>query len=170
MIGTVKNAVRLQPKGAVALTDRGARPLTTSWRQERLAFDAILKLPSSEPVVMTGGVASGGSSDFLVDNWRAILALAERRKCGVYSIVLSCSEKENVRRMGNEAREVHRKKRKPESLAELLRTRQQLNDGATASIEIHNTDLSPEACADAIVAWLREIAPSDKPEAGNQVL
>jgi len=156
---------------AIALTDRGTPAyygLATKTRD--LAFDAILKLPSSEPVVMTGVVASGGSSDFLVDNWRAILALAERRKCGVYSIVLLCSEEENVRRMGNEAREAHRKKRKPELLAELLRTRQLLNDGATASIEIDNTDLSPETCADAIVAWLREVAPSDKSETGNRVL
>ena len=109
---------------AIALTDRGTPAYYGLAAKTRdLAFDAILKLPSSEPVVMTGVVASGGSNDFLVENWRAILALAERRKCGVYSIVLSCSEEENTRRMTNEARGLHRKSRKPELLAALLRTR-----------------------------------------------
>ncbi|SCB38920.1 AAA family ATPase [Rhizobium hainanense] len=97
---------------AIALTDRGTPEyyeLATKTRN--LAFEAILRLPSSEPVVMTGVVASGGSHDFLIDNWKAILSLAERRERGVYSIVLTCSEDENARRMSNEDREAHRKKR-----------------------------------------------------------
>jgi shikimate kinase len=143
---------------AIALTDRGTPAyyeLATETRD--LAFEAILKLPPSEPVVMTGVVASGGDSNFLIDNWRAILSLAEQRRSGVYSVVLTCSEEENARRMSNEDREAHRKKRNPDLLAELLRTRKLFNDGATASVEIDNTNLSPDTCADTVIAWLQEI-------------
>ncbi|MGV1768007.1 AAA family ATPase [Rhizobium rhizogenes] len=143
---------------AIALTDRGTPAyyeLATKTRD--MAFEAILNLASSEPVVMTGVVASGGSHDFLIDNWKAILSLAERRECGVYSVVLTCSEEENVRRMNSEDREAHRKKRKPELLAELLRTRKLFNEGAAASVEIDNTNLLPEACADKIISWLWEV-------------
>ncbi len=54
--------------------------------------------------MMTSVVASGGASDFLIDNWRAILSLAQQRECEVYSVVLRCSEEENARRMSNEDR------------------------------------------------------------------
>jgi shikimate kinase len=149
---------------AIALTDRGTPAyyeLATKTRD--LAFEAISKLPSSEPVVMTGVVASGGSNSFLIDNWRAILSLAERRGCNVYSVTLSCSKDENAWRMSNEDREAHRKKRNPKLLAELLQTRQLLNDGAIASMEIDNTNLSPDSCADAVIAWLQEITTINSP-------
>ncbi|WP_349963381.1 AAA family ATPase [Rhizobium sp. ZPR3] len=151
---------------AIALTDRGTPAyyeLATKTRD--LAFEAISRLPSSEPVVMTGVVASGGSSSFLIDNWRAILSLAERRGCSVYSVTLSCSEDENARRMINGDREAHRKKRNPELLAELLRTRKLLTDGATASVEIDNTSLSPGSCTDAVIAWLQKTTTINFPSA-----
>ncbi|NTI49017.1 AAA family ATPase [Agrobacterium rhizogenes] len=149
---------------AIALTDRGTPAyyeLATKTRD--LAFEVISRLPSSEPVVMTGVVASGGSSSFLIDNWRAVLTLAKHRDCAVYSVMLSCSEEENARRMSNENREAHRKKRNPDLLAELLRSRKLSNGGATASVEIDNTNLSPDACADTVMAWLQEITARNSP-------
>lgn len=63
-------------------------------------------------------------------------------------------EEENARRMNNEDREVPRKKRDPDLLAELLRTRKLSNEGAAASVEVDNTNLSPDTCADTVIAWL----------------
>lgn len=63
--------------------------------------------------------------------------------------------------MSNEDREAHRKKRNPDLLAELLRSRKLSNEGATASVEIDNTHLSPDACADTVVSWLQEITTTN---------
>jgi len=96
----------------------------------RIAFDRILELPAHFPVVLTNVVARGGTSGFLEENWQAILELAERRNCDLYSATLLCSPKENARRIVSQERILEKKMRDPTALADVVRTRVLFDDGA----------------------------------------
>ncbi|TBG84523.1 hypothetical protein ELG69_10595 [Rhizobium leguminosarum] len=138
-----------------ALADEGSPEYYALVRTVRsAAFDAILKLPSTLPVIFTSVVARGGTSGFLEENWQAIVDLAEARECNLFSVTLTCSAAENARRIVHEDRGLLRKEQDPELLVELARTRTLFDHGATFRTIIDNSDLSPEETASRIQSWV----------------
>ena len=142
---------------ASALAEQGSQQFYDLARAVRsAAFDCILKLPATAPIVLTNVVARGGTSGFLEENWQAIINLAELRGCDLYSVILVCSGEENARRVVAEARALLRKNRDPDFLVNLTRTRTLFDDGATFRTSIDNTGLPPEECANRIHSWINE--------------
>jgi shikimate kinase len=123
-----------------------------------VAFDAILELPQTIPVIFTNVVARGGASGFLEENWRAILDLARRRKSDLYSVTLTCSAVENVRRIAGADRASLGKRQDPELLRELANTRVLYDDGAKYRLTVDNSDLSPMETASKIQGWIEDQA------------
>ena len=119
-----------------------------------VAFDAILELPQSVPVIFTNVVARGGASGFLEENWRAILDLAHMRKSDLYSVTLTCSAVENARRIAGVDRALLGKRQDPELLNELSNTRVLYDDGAKYRLTVDNSNLSPMETASKIQSWI----------------
>ncbi|MGO6675759.1 AAA family ATPase [Rhizobium leguminosarum] len=139
-----------------ALADEGSPEYYALVRALRsVAFEAILKLPPTLPVIFTNVVARGGTSGFLEENWQTVIDLAQTRECNLFSVTLTCSAAENARRIIHEDRGLLCKKQDPELLVELARTRALFDDGATFRTIIDNSDLSPEETAFRIQSWVK---------------
>lgn len=119
-----------------------------------VAFDAILELPQTVPVILTNVVARGGTSGFLEENWSAILDLAHARKTDLYSVTLTCSPVENARRIAVADRALLGKRQDPGLLQELADTRVLHDEGATYRLTLDNSDLSPTEAAAEIQGWI----------------
>ena len=140
---------------ASAVTKQGTPQYYETTRAvRRIVFDSILKLPVHTPVVLTNVVARGGRSGFLEENWQAILELAERRSCKLYSATLLCSPEENARRVVSEERVLKKKIQDTAVLADVIRTRVLFNKGATYSESFDNTNLTADECADQVLLWV----------------
>lgn len=124
-----------------------------------VAFDAILELPRTIPVIFTNVVARGGTSGFLEENWRAILDLARARKTDLYSVTLTCSPAENARRIATADRALLGKRQDPGLLQELGNTRVLYDEGATYRLTVDNSDLSPTETAAEIQGWIESQRP-----------
>lgn len=120
-----------------------------------VAFDAVLELPQTVPVIFTNVVARGGTSGFLEENWRAIIDLAHARKTDLYSVTLTCSAVENARRIVGVDRALLGKRQDPELLKELANTRVLYDDGAKYRLNVDNTYLSPIETASTIHGWIK---------------
>lgn len=123
-----------------------------------VAFDHILTMPPTIPVIFTNVVARGGSSGFLEENWRSIVDLAHARSSELLSVTLKCSAHENARRIVAADRALLSKRQDPELLIELANTRALFDDGATYRLAIDNSDLSPLETASEIQRWMGELA------------
>jgi shikimate kinase len=123
------------------------------------AFDAILELPQTVPVIFTNVVARGGASGFLEENWRAIIDLADTRRSDLYSVTLTCSAVENARRIAGTDRALLGKRQDPELLQELANTRVLYDDGAKYRLTVDNSDLSPMETASRIKGWIEGRRP-----------
>ena len=134
-----------------------------------VAFDAILKLPPTVPVIFTNVVARGGTSGFLEENWQAIIDLAQARKSDLFSVTLTCSSVENARRIVGADRALLGKRQDPELLVELANTRALFDDGAKFCLTIDNSDLSPIETASKIHGWIDglTLSRSSRPDAGS---
>lgn len=127
-----------------------------------VAFDTILKLPPSIPIIFTNVVARGGGREFLEENWQAVIDLAQARNCPLFSVTLICSPEENARRIVAEDRGFKQKKRDPGLLTELLATRSLIDDGATFRTTIDNTTLAAHETARKIYDWLSNQAKASQ--------
>lgn len=123
-----------------------------------VAFDAILRLPTGVPVILTNLVARGGTSGFLEENWQSVVALARARKCDLFSVILTCSAVEIARRIASPDRGLAGKIQDAASLSELMETRTLFDDGAKFRVRIDNSNLSPAETAARIRAWIRGLA------------
>lgn len=125
-----------------------------------VAFDAVLRMPPSVPVILTNVVARGGTSGFLEENWQSVVALAKARNCDLFSVTLTCSAVENARRVALSDRGPLGKIRDAALLTELKATRTLFDDEATFRKKIDNSTLSPMETAKRIEVWLRGIDPA----------
>ncbi|MCH4547023.1 AAA family ATPase [Rhizobium changzhiense] len=138
-----------------ALADEGSPEYYALVRAVRsVAFEAILRLPPTLPVIFTNVVARGGTSGFLEENWQAIIDLAEARECNLFSVTLTCSDAENARRITHEDRGLLHKEQNPKLLVQLARTRTLFDDGATFRTIIDNSELSPQETAFRLKNWV----------------
>lgn len=119
-----------------------------------IAFDAILELPPTIPIIFTNVVARGGTSGFLEENWNAIVDLAHRRKSRLLSVTLTCTAAENARRIIGTDRGFLSKRQDPELLNELANSRELFDDGADFRTTIDNSELSPAETASKIQGWI----------------
>lgn len=122
-----------------------------------VAFDAILRLPPSVPVILTNVVARGGTGGFLEENWQSVVALAKARNCDLFSVILTCSAVESARRIVSPDRGLVGKIQDAALLIELMETRTLFDDGAKFRVRIDNSDLSPMETAARIQGWIRGI-------------
>ena|SRR5689334_5488099 len=118
-----------------------------------IAFDRVADLPAAVPVVMTNAFATG--SDWAQENWNAVRALADRQGAKLFFVELDCSAAENQRRIQFEDRGLLGKPRDPSLIVEKRQLRSLLRPAdADHLLCLDNTSLSPQACADEIVAWV----------------
>ena len=127
-----------------------------------VAFDAILNLPPTVPVILTNAVARGGTSGFLEENWQAIIDLAQAKKSDLFSVTLTCSAIENARRIVSADRALLGKRQDPQLLKELVETRALFDDGATFRLTVDNSNLSAAETAARIQRWIGEMTTPDK--------
>jgi hypothetical protein len=118
-----------------------------------IAFDRVAELPPLIPVVMTNAFAS--DSDWVEENWKAVRALADRRRSKLFFVELDCSPSENKRRIQFADRGLLGKPRDPSLIADKRQSRSLLRPADVDHLLcLDNTSLSPEACANEIVAWV----------------
>ena len=118
-----------------------------------VAFQAAAKIPSGEPIVMTG---IWGDSDWGNENWAAVTDLARQRGAKFFVVVLDCSEEENVRRVAQPERAALNKLLDPAALIEARnRPGRALLCRGDAVRRVDNSNLSARECAARIIAWLR---------------
>lgn len=116
-----------------------------------IAFQRVLELPPSEPVVLTNWYSKG--SQWSEENWDEVLSLARRRPCPLAVVVLSCAPEENERRIQSPGRDAMRKPRD----ATLVKDNRPLIDrGGDKTLHLDVTNMQAEAAASAIATWLRQ--------------
>lgn len=124
-------------------------------RVEAIAHDLILKRPPDEPVILTTVLA--GDNDWGLAEWARIQALGARRPpfCVVH---IHCTLDENIRRITSAGRQASRKPTDPAMARRNQSEAKPLLGGEEAHLlRLDTTDLSPDAAAEAIAAWLRGI-------------
>jgi cytidylate kinase len=120
------------------------------------AYKRVRALPTREVIVMTNALAL--ESDREREAWAAVKALAATRGVPVVAVTLQCSLEENVRRIASEGRR-HRKLTDPSPLIEWRSTLTLLVDRTVRTLNLDNTNLSPEQAADEIVKFVRLLEP-----------
>jgi hypothetical protein len=116
-----------------------------------------LRCREGVPVILTNVVARGGTSGFLEENWLSVVNLAKARNCDLFSVIVTCSDIENARRIADPDRGLLGKIQDAEMLTELKQTRTLFDDGASFRLTIDTTDLSPLGAARQIERWIRDV-------------
>jgi hypothetical protein len=120
----------------------------------RVAFDAVAKLSTSLPVVITACYAA--ESSWGNESWDEIVTLARSTGRKFLVVALECGVKENVHRVQNLDRASLRKLLDPKELLKLRSARELLTRDAEALFRIDNTTLAAEDCAGKIAAWVKQ--------------
>jgi hypothetical protein len=131
----------------------------------RIAFDAVSKLPSNVPVIVTSAYAD---TRFGRENWAAIRDLACSRGSPLFNVVLDCSLNENIRRLQSPGRERLRKLTEAAPLVRSRSSAQLLCDGGDHMLRIDVTELTPEDAASRIERWLRDPVLLPRPRLGEK--
>jgi predicted kinase len=138
---------------AFSVTDFGTPTFYDIVRRVRdIAFERVAELPARVPVVMTNAYAD---TPFGNENWRAIRALADRRRSKLFVVVLDCSPEENARRIQSPERARLRKLLDASKLLQYRQKHTLLEGGGDHVLRIDTTALTPKMCADQIAQWIR---------------
>jgi AAA domain len=145
---------------AFAVTDFRTPAFYQTVRAVRdVAYARLLELPATTPVVLTNWYSQ--DSAWGAENWNEIIALARRRDCPLFIVILTCSPEENIRRIQNKERTLMRKPRDPEMVAANSAGRPLLDHGGDALLRLDVTTLSADTAAANIAAWVgRMTAPA----------
>lgn len=119
----------------------------------RVAYDRVLDLPRDVPVILTNAHAE--DSAWGQSCWDALLALAQARGGPLFLVTLEIDPDEHDRRVQGLSRVAHRKPRDPAMFPGNRDGRALLERGGDARLRLDVSDLSAEAAAQAIVAWVR---------------
>jgi hypothetical protein len=119
-----------------------------------LAFQRVLELPPEQPVVLTNWYWQG--SQWGEENWDEVIALARRRSSALAVVVLACSADENERRIQSSGRDAMRKPRSTALAPDSHAGRPLIDRGGDKTLHLDVTNLSADAAAATIAAWLRE--------------
>jgi hypothetical protein len=123
-----------------------------------IAYGRLLELPGTTPVVLTSWYSQ--DSTWGVENWDEVIALARRRVCPLFVVILTCSPEENTRRIQNEDRVWKRKPQDPELVGANKAGRPLLDYGGDALLRLDITSLPAETAAESIAQWVSGIASS----------
>jgi hypothetical protein len=131
-----------------------------------VAYEQVMALPSSEPIILTN--AHTANSAWGRENWAATCELARRRGTPLMSVILDCELEENLRRMQSPERQPARKLIDPAANSAALERLEILDLPCDHRFRLDVTGLSPEAAAQAILAWLTPITKKPAERAGFQ--
>jgi hypothetical protein len=138
---------------AFALTEFRTREFYDTVRAARdLAYQRILALPATTPVVLTNWYSK--ESSWGEENWDAAISLAQRRPCPLAVVILTCSPDENARRIQSEGRDSMRKPRNAALVEDNRRGRPLIDRGGDRSLHLDVTNLEAQSAATAIAKWL----------------
>jgi hypothetical protein len=140
---------------AFALTEFRTPEFYDTARAARdLAFQRVLHLPPTQPVILTNWYSQGSS--WGEENWDEVIALAKRRPSPLAVVVLACSPEENARRIQSAGRDAMRKPRAAALVEDNRNGRPLIDRGGDKTLYLDVTDMDAEEAAGAIAAWLRE--------------
>jgi predicted kinase len=138
---------------AFALTEfRSAAFYDTVRAVRAVAYQRILDLPTTVPVVLTNAVMQ--DSAWGNECWDAAIELARTRGSEFIAVILECSVEENARRIQSSGREAQRKPRDPQTLRGKAEGRTPIDRGGARLLRLDTTSLSAQASAERILAWL----------------
>ncbi len=141
---------------AASLCDRDTREYWDTYYQvQEIAYVRMQAMPVSQVFVMTNALTR--ESEREVEAWNAIKQLASDRADTLIAVTLFCSLEENVRRVQGEGRANNHKIADPEPLISWRSELNLITDDAAYWRVIDNTRLTPEAAADAMAAFVKEV-------------
>lgn len=139
---------------ALSLTEFKSDAYYETLRATRcIAYDRILKLPASVPVVLTNAHAS--DSDWGNECWDAVIDLARTRGSQLFIVVMNCAPEENARRIQSPERDSKRKPRDPNLFRGNVDGRPLLDRDGDDLLRFDSTNLSPEESAALIYEWIK---------------
>ena len=117
-----------------------------------IAYERILELPKSVPVILTNAHAS--DSAWGNECWDAVIDLARKRKTQLYVVVMECSATENARRIQDPERDEKRKPRDANMFKGNIDGPPLLDRGGDELMRFDSTNLSPRDSAQLIGRWI----------------
>lgn len=140
---------------AFALTEFRSPAFYDTVRAARdLAYQRVLELPATTPVILTNWYSKG--SNWGEENWDEAIALARRRHSAHNVVILSCLPEENASRIQDVGRNAMRKPRDPAMVDANHNGRPLIDRGADRLRRLDVTELSAEAAAATVANWLSE--------------
>lgn len=137
---------------AFALTEFRSPEFYATVRGVRtVAYERIAASSSTTSVILTGADFEG--SDWGLESWRAVLALAQRCGAPLFAVQLRCAPEEHRRRIVSESRGEKGKLRDPASVGQWA-GRRPFAWGAHKSLELDVTALPPDDAAQTVKRWL----------------
>ena len=141
---------------AASLCDRNtAEYWQLYYRVREIAYARMRAMSASAVFVLTNALTQ--ESEREVEAWDAVKRLAFDRSDTLVAITLHCALEENVRRVQGKERANNYKITDPEPLISWRSDFSLIMDDAAHWREIDNTTLTPEAAADAIIAFVKEV-------------
>ena len=119
-----------------------------------LAYQRVLELPATLPVILTNWYSQG--STWGEENWEETISLARRRPSPLFVVILTCSPEENMRRIQNSGRDAMRKPRSVEMTASNQSGRPLIDRGGDRLLRLDVTEMSADSAATSIAEWLTE--------------
>jgi hypothetical protein len=136
-----------------AVTEFRTPPFYQTVRAVRdIAYARVVELPAATPIVLTNWFSD--DSAWSVENWDEVIALARRRGCPLFVMILICSPEENARRIQSKERAAKRKPQDPEMVGANRAGRSLLDRGGDALLRLDVTNLSAESAAQCIAEWI----------------
>lgn len=141
---------------AFALTEHKSKAFYDTVRGVRkLAYDRVLELPRSTPVILTN--AHADDSKWGNECWDAVITLAEQCDRKHIVVILECSKEENAKRIQGLDRDQKRKPRDPNLFRQQATDRKLIDRDAYKLLRLNVTDLSADAASEQVIDWLQSI-------------
>jgi hypothetical protein len=140
---------------AFALTEFRSPAFYDTVRAARdLAFQRVLELPPTHPVILTNWYSQG--SPWGEENWDKVIDLARQRPSQLAVVVLGCSPEENARRIQSAGRDAMRKPRTTALVEDNRNGRPLIDRGGDKTLHLDVTGMDADEAARTIAAWLQQ--------------
>lgn len=138
---------------AFALTEFKSDAFYNAVREIRsVAYRLVGELPSETPVILTNAHAQ--DSDWGNECWDNAVALAKATRRQHLVVLLDCSRAENARRIQSVDRDEKRKPRDPKMFRQGETDRPLIDRDADRLLRLDVSEMSADAAAALILAWL----------------
>ncbi|MGE4063952.1 MAG: hypothetical protein AB7E79_11355 [Rhodospirillaceae bacterium] len=138
---------------AYSLTIRKTPEFYDTYRAVRkVAFDRIMTLDRTVPVILTNCLASGSEAGR--ETWDAVVGLGRTRGCLIYFVTLTCEPEEHRRRMTVPVRATQHKLVDPDEI-DYQRLKELITPPSSKPhLTLDTTHLAPAAAANEISTWV----------------